>query len=356
MADRHNLSPNPYCKNDNTGWTSNGTAPTRTDVTGLGFSRTWAAKYDDGSVAFSPQGAASAGLQYTVSVYVRPTVFTISGSIFVEFLNSGGGSLDFSSTAFTANANTVTRISHTHTAPANTAFVRFVITGENYGSNATYFTQHLIEQTGSLDTYFDGDSAGGSWDGADGNSASTLSSGSAVSGDVTATTTASVTATGSNAAAGAASPTSTAATTATGANAAAGAAAPTTTATVTATGANTAAGNTTSTATAGVTATGSNAATGAVAATTTASVTATATVVGLGATATTEAVVTATATLTHSNTGGSWYSLLDITREAASIRAAEQSRRPVACPNDGQPLESVRGVLHCKFDGWTYGG
>ena len=53
---------------------------------------------------------------------------------------------------------------------------------------------------------------------------------------------------------------------------------------------------------------------------------------------------------------GSWYGLLDITREAASIAAAERSRPPSACPNDGEPLQSHRGVLHCAYDGFTWEG
>jgi hypothetical protein len=182
---RHNACPNPATANDVTGWTSNGLDPTRTDVTGLGFVRTWAAKYTDGSVLFSPQGAASAGQAYTVSVYARPISFTINGSIFIEFLDSGHSSLAFSSSGFTAPANGVTRISQSDTAPTNTAYVRIVITGENYASNATYYSQCLIEQSGSLNAWFDGDSSGASWDGTAGSSTSTLSDSVSLSRDVT---------------------------------------------------------------------------------------------------------------------------------------------------------------------------
>lgn len=49
----------------------------------------------------------------------------------------------------------------------------------------------------------------------------------------------------------------------------------------------------------------------------------------------------------------SWEQLLDITREARRLAEAEQSQPPVACPNDGEPLALVNGVLHCPFDGWT---
>jgi hypothetical protein len=50
----------------------------------------------------------------------------------------------------------------------------------------------------------------------------------------------------------------------------------------------------------------------------------------------------------------SWYSLLAIYQEAADIRRELETRPPLACPNDGEPLESgPDGSLHCKFDGWT---
>lgn len=32
---------------------------------------------------------------------------------------------------------------------------------------------------------------------------------------------------------------------------------------------------------------------------------------------------------------------------------AEEELSPVACPNDGTPLDEVNGILHCRFDGWT---
>jgi hypothetical protein len=175
MATRHNLCPNPACANNVTGWTSNGAAPVRTDVTGLGFARQWAALYSDGSVAYSPSGAASPGLAYTVSVYLRPTVFPINGNIYIEFLDSGGGSLAFSNSAFTAANGVVTRISQTDTAVTGTVSVHSVVTGENYLSNATYYTQCLPEQSAVLGTYFDGDTIpGGAWDGTPGSSTSTL--------------------------------------------------------------------------------------------------------------------------------------------------------------------------------------
>ena len=45
---------------------------------------------------------------------------------------------------------------------------------------------------------------------------------------------------------------------------------------------------------------------------------------------------------------------MDILAENAAEAARERSEPPVSCPNDGTPLDSVNGVLHCPFDGYVY--
>lgn len=355
MADRHNLCVNPSLTNNATGWGGGGT-PVRTDVTGLGFLRNWAARYSSGTFVTSPTGAATVGQTYTVSGYVRPQTFQISGTVWIDWVDGGGSSVGSSNQGFTAPAGSVTRISMTGTAPSGAVGARLVITGEDFSINTTDVTAVLIEQAASALDFFDGDSPSASWDGTAGNSASTLAGGSAVSGDVSQTITGTVTATGANAAVGAASQTVTAALTAAGANAAVGAVSQTVTATLTAAGANAAVGGATSTTTAAVTATGANAASGGASPTTSASVTASAQVTGTEATPTVTASVTAEASVT-SPEGGSWYTLLDIMREAAAERRAERERVPVACPNDGEPVRTgPRGELHCSFDGWIWNG
>lgn len=52
--------------------------------------------------------------------------------------------------------------------------------------------------------------------------------------------------------------------------------------------------------------------------------------------------------------GGSWETLLSISREARQLVDEERRRPLVACPLCGEPLESARGVLHCPFDGSVY--
>ncbi len=66
--------------------------------------------------------------------------------------------------------------------------------------------------------------------------------------------------------------------------------------------------------------------------------------------------LTATATVAAGGgtvTTGSWYSLLDIIREARDLRATDRMAPPAACPNDGEPLQTgPDGGLFCRFDGW----
>lgn len=50
----------------------------------------------------------------------------------------------------------------------------------------------------------------------------------------------------------------------------------------------------------------------------------------------------------------SWESLRQVYEEAKQLREDERRRRPVACPDDGTPLENgPRGELHCRHCGWT---
>jgi hypothetical protein len=56
---------------------------------------------------------------------------------------------------------------------------------------------------------------------------------------------------------------------------------------------------------------------------------------------------------------GSWYGLIDITREGAQLYREEQTRDPEACPDCGEPLRpGPNGELYCAFDGriWGAGG
>lgn len=51
----------------------------------------------------------------------------------------------------------------------------------------------------------------------------------------------------------------------------------------------------------------------------------------------------------------SWEQLRGIRTEARRDAQLEAARPPVACPVDGTVLDSLRGVLHCPWCGWTSG-
>ena len=48
-----------------------------------------------------------------------------------------------------------------------------------------------------------------------------------------------------------------------------------------------------------------------------------------------------------------WEQVTSILQEARNIAEEERTKRPQACPNDGEPLSTgPDGKLFCKFDGW----
>lgn len=198
MVTRHNLCINPALKNNAVGWDDNGAeVPARVSVTG--FPRPFGARYTTNAASSfirTPTGVVTPGQTYTLSIYIKPTN-NGGGTIYAEWLNSGGSPVSYTSNSYTANGGVVTRISHTGVAPGSAAFVRIITDGINFALNSCDFTAVLIEQVASLDTYFDGDTANATWDGADGNSASTLSDAPALSGTGTLSTTVTFTGFGS---------------------------------------------------------------------------------------------------------------------------------------------------------------
>jgi hypothetical protein len=53
----------------------------------------------------------------------------------------------------------------------------------------------------------------------------------------------------------------------------------------------------------------------------------------------------------------SWGQLQAVLDDARQTADEEANRPPVACPNDGTPLEAAPdGGLFCRFDGWRPGG
>lgn len=174
MTTRHNLCTNPAVTNNITGW---GGGSTPTQVTASGFGRSTAARYTTGpyaSTAATATEAVTAGLSYTMSVHIKTATFNVpSGTIYVEWINGAGSGFGYPSSGYALTAGVVGRASITATAPTGAVAARIICDGINFSINVADFTMALIEAA-DLGTYFDGDSPNGSWDGAPGNSASTL--------------------------------------------------------------------------------------------------------------------------------------------------------------------------------------
>lgn len=175
MTIRHNLCTNPACGTAVTGWAGD-SIPTQ--VTGLptggsNFPVSTGARYTSGSFMRSATGAATPGTEYTLSMYVRP-VSNSAGLIYIEWTRSSGGPV-YTTSSYSAPAGAVTRVSITGTAPANTTAAGLLLDGTNYALNASDMTAVLIEAAAAPPgTYFDGDSANSSWDGAEDLSSSTF--------------------------------------------------------------------------------------------------------------------------------------------------------------------------------------
>lgn len=50
-----------------------------------------------------------------------------------------------------------------------------------------------------------------------------------------------------------------------------------------------------------------------------------------------------------------WDQLLRIQEEARAMQSEDETRTPVACPNDGEPLRESASGPFCPFDGWKPG-
>lgn len=176
MSTRHNLNPNPKASNNVTGWAQS-SAATPARVTGLsGPPVTTGAKWTTGTYQTTAFGTASPGVTYTVSAYVLAATFNQnSRTAYLNWSRSSGGDTQLNDTSVSLVADTWQRITVTGTAPANTTGVGLLIDGINASVSNVTITAVLAEAAaGPAGDYFDGDSAGGSWDGTAGNSASTL--------------------------------------------------------------------------------------------------------------------------------------------------------------------------------------
>lgn len=166
---RTNESPNPGCKVNTTGWFG---GVRTTTLSGTVRSTGYRSNGMGADSVIAAEGDGISGLVYRVSIHVRPTASGTTSSLNIQFYNGGTFRSSTGSSSVSMTSGGWTRISVTATAPTSTTRIRTTVS--TTGSGQVDLTGHLLEQTSTLGTYFDGDTAGASWDGASGNSTSTL--------------------------------------------------------------------------------------------------------------------------------------------------------------------------------------
>lgn len=187
MATRHNLCPNPAVSVNITGFSG---SPTRTALGGFPVSNV--ARYTSGSFLTTPRslvGSITPAEQYTFSLYLQFTTFgglSSSGTFYVGWYKSDGSTIQFDPFPYTSDINNVTRCNNTVTAPALASMADITIDGSDFASNKCDVSAIQYEK-GSLGSYFDGDTANGSWDGVTGLSPSTLNEASSMANSISDT-------------------------------------------------------------------------------------------------------------------------------------------------------------------------
>ncbi|CAB4156206.1 hypothetical protein UFOVP665_49 [uncultured Caudovirales phage] len=175
---RINLCPNPsFESNNTTSWSpylSSFTATAGTIAGGTGsYSATSIAS---GTAAYGPffqYSTPTVGTSLTISAYCLRTVGTRSYRWDMQFYNGGTFLSATSGTASTCA--TSTRLSATGTVPANTTNVLIILnsTGTGAISDAHQIDSVLLEESSTLNSYFDGSTDGGAnWTGTVNNSTS----------------------------------------------------------------------------------------------------------------------------------------------------------------------------------------
>lgn len=183
VTTRKNFIQNPSFESDISSWgTSGGGTATLSQDSTISLFGSKCLRIDNSSVTVSSRlnyiptvsPSASAGQTWTASAYFRMAgTNTRDIHINIEFYNSSLSPLStIFSAIFTVNNTTWTRGSVTAVAPANTAFVRMSVNyyqGGSIAANPTLVDGVLLEQSATLNPYFDGDtpdtSSVFSWDG-----------------------------------------------------------------------------------------------------------------------------------------------------------------------------------------------
>lgn len=170
---RQNLCPNPAAKNNATGWGGSASPTRRTDLTSL--PKATGVRSTGSGYISPPTGVVAPGDIVTISFYIKNSTggaIASGKTVFIGYTRSAGGDVfpeNFNTPAIGVNGNVQRVTFTTAAAPALATGIYLVIDSLPVDIDVTA----VMYEPGATSTdYQDGDSTGWTWDGTDGNSAS----------------------------------------------------------------------------------------------------------------------------------------------------------------------------------------
>jgi hypothetical protein len=178
---RRNLAPNPACKVNATGWSAVSNTGTtlstwvRSTSVDPGLPRTTGFEGSEAGDVLTPRAAVTAGQSYYWAVSVK-AVAALSANMLVNYYTALSGGSFVANSGATVPLNlaagaTGRFVLGPYTVPA-TATAGYLKLNDLDG--AAEVTAYQVESASTFGAYFDGDTIGASWDGAAGNSTSTI--------------------------------------------------------------------------------------------------------------------------------------------------------------------------------------
>lgn len=168
---RTNLVKNPSFETNTSGWKKNAAVSgfyRDDDVTpqvGSKYAVIERAQFNEGPSTvsiFTDKFAVTGSADYTASAYVRyDGTYPFDTRVRLRWLNSSGGVISNSTSVDVDPGTSWTRVSVTDAAPSNAVQAEFFVTFDTPGPNVAHYYVFvdavLIEQSGTLNDYFDGD-------------------------------------------------------------------------------------------------------------------------------------------------------------------------------------------------------
>jgi hypothetical protein len=170
-AARTNLVANPSFEVGMSGWNAMGGVPTRVITEAfIGVASAQIAYPGSGTVGQYMSVPVTAGQTYTVSAYLKHSVAGGTTVMNLVWVNAAGGTVLDDTHLGVTPATTWTRASQTRTAPAGAAQAQIRIyrtAGEGGGASpvSVYADAVMLEQSSTVNAYFDGSSTGALWTG-----------------------------------------------------------------------------------------------------------------------------------------------------------------------------------------------